>query len=504
MLRLKSDLGADRREQHEETVVQTWDFSYDDLATLDVVCGEFEQEIARLAAAGEIPDVLLEQASLEGIGDLAEGKVPRLPHGPSKKPEAHLCKLHDLAYRVRQRPRQILENRAGLLDRNRPFTAIPLPLTYDHPGCDRSGPLTQQPDLLEPQRQDLLRLVQSLYPEANNRPLNVELLQGPVYWPGLKEKERNDLTKRWECFVDQVAKLATPFELWSLGLWHPRQDKIPTTVRAGFAARPEMPAPLAAQAKLQTFFWADYELVRYLDRRAALRFGFQGGDGWWLGENTKSLSQIGPNRIEVVTSVIAELSAVTARNGRKWAHVVTLERQNGEPERNWKGFLWRSAKGLIRRAVQRTLDEVNAAESSWLGLRQSTDNAESGLEHWADRAPDKRWNSHPLSRTTPGPDEFASYDAPGGTRARRLAWLALQGIENLNAEEHAVLALRTGVSHFGPITREKVAVLLKSHSPQWTARKVELREESARTKLHDAARQLKIHGEEPASEADDE
>ena len=372
MLRLKSDLGADRREQHEETVVQTWDFSYDDLATLDVVCGEFEREIARLAATGEIPDALLEQASLEGIGDLAEGKVPRLPHGPSKKPEAHLCKLHDLAYRVRQRPRQILENRAGLLDRNRPFTAIPLPLTYDHPGCDRSGPLTQQPDLLEPQRLHLLGLVQSLYPEANNRPLNVELLQGPVYWPGLTEKERDELTKRWECFVDEVAKLAIPFELWSLGLWDPRQGAIPqratpATVRARFADLPEKPAPLAAQAKLQTFFWADYELVRYLDRRAALRFGFQGGDGWWLAENTKSLSQIAPNRIEVVTSVIAELSAVTARNGRKWAHVVTLERQNGEPERNWKGFLWRSAKGLIRRAVQRTLDEVNAAESSWLG-----------------------------------------------------------------------------------------------------------------------------------------
>ena len=513
MLRLKSDLGADRREQHEETVVQTWDFSYDDLATLNVVCGEFEREIARLAATGEIPDALLEQASLEGIGDLAEGKVPRLPHGPSKKPEAHLCKLHDLAYRVRQRPRQILDNRAGLLDRNRPFTPIPLPLTYDHPGCDQSGPLTQQPELLEPQRRDLLRLVESLYPQAGERrkirPSNVELLQGPDHWRGLTDDQRNELTKPWECFVDEVAKLAIPFELWSLGLWDPRQGAIPqratpATVRARFADLPEKPAPLAAQAKLQTFFWADYELVRYLDRRAALRFGFQGGDGWWLAENTKSLSQIDPRRVGAVTSVIAELSAVTARNGRKWAHMVTLERQNGEPERNWEGFLWRSAEGLIHRAVQRILKEVELAESSWLGLTQNTDDTKSGLEHWADRAPDKRWNSRPLSRMTPGPDEFASCDAPGDSRARRLAWLALQGVENLTAEEHAVLALRTGVSHFGPLTREKVADLLKSHLPEWTARKVELREKSARNKLHDAARQFEIHGEDPASDVDEE
>jgi hypothetical protein len=513
MLQLKSDSRCDLHRQHERPGVQKSDFSFVDLATLDAVCGEFEHEIARLDAAGEIPEALLKQATLVGNVDHTEGEVPRLPHGSSKEPEKAICQLYDLTESVRQRPRQILDNRAGLLDRNRPFTPIPLPLTCVDPRCDQSGPLTQQPALLEPQRLDLLRLVESLYPQAGDRsklrPSEVELLQGPDYWRGLTQDQRDELTKPWECFVEQVARLATPFELWSLGVWDPRQRTIAeggrlATVRAAFAALPEKPAPLAAQAKLQMFFWEHYELVSYLDRRAGLRFGFHGGDGWWLAKNTKLLSQIAPNRVEAVTSVIEELSAVTARNGRKWAHKVTLKRQQGGGESNWKGFLWRSAKGLIRNAVKRILHERNLAESSWLGLRHNTGDAESGLEQWAERATDKRWNSRPLSRMTSGPDELASSDAPGDSRARRLAWLALQGIENLTIEEHAVLALRTGVSHFAPLTLAEVADLLKSHLPKWTARKVELRSNSARKKLHDAARQFESDDEDPAGEPVDE
>jgi len=464
-----------------------------ELDLLYSVLDEFEAEIATQAVAGEIPEMLLESCGLPTAQAIAAGTSVRLPSAGSKRLENSVLEMHTLIQAIRERPRLMIANRAGLLHSHRQFTAISLPARFQdaglQPGLNAQGPLTLRPELLEPERLALQQAANARFGTATpskSRPRPEQLLRGPAHWPGDSAANSQAFETAWTAFVTKVANLATPLELWSLGLWHPDQaEEISgATVQRAFESLPAQPSPLPAQTRLLELLWQDDELVCHVDRRANLTLGFAHVYHWWRNDNKHLITRVNPRRVEAVTAVISELAGVVTRNCRKWVHTLPSDTNSGQPDSSWRGYVWRSASGRIKRHLKGMLVDLRELEVSRQGHETESDTSESGLEEWASRSRDKRQNSHPITERGAG----ASGTAPSSTSesaALKLAQLVLLATKTLTLEQHTVLALRTNCSHDGGLPRVEVARLL-----QITPRQVELIEAAAKTRLRKAAFQL--------------
>jgi hypothetical protein len=460
---------------------------YDDLECVLAACAEWRGEVRRAWELGLISQTLLKEAGLWPLEQPAPSQQPR-------RKEVHsVSEVYARVESLRLHPWVQRANWVWLLNPQQPFECLPLTPAgakeWQQRGWHQTGELTHRPECLEPEREALRGLVLRCGNGLAQDPLAAGTalfpLAGPSGATGLGTSEVEQLAACRAALWRKVATRGTPWELWNLGVWQPH-DPWPLFSELVLQRVSEPPADAPAlpwqNALRRLFGERDDGLIRRLDRRAALEFGFRGGLYWWRPGNEKRQREIDPRRLEAVRAVLETLPGAVVRNGGRWVAKVRREREQGATGRNWRGCLLAHADGEMNRHIEELRAQQLPLESTWLGLQGAASAHGTGDQ------------DEPL-----GMENLAARGAAHSAAARQLAWLALQAVKSLTREEHTVLALRTVVSGEGKLSREEVARLT-----ELTAAQVANREQGALAKLQHASLGVDWDQEETAPDETDD
>ena len=331
--------------------------------------------------------------------------------------------------RLRARGEVIEANRRTLLYPNQAFELLPADSWV---GPNDRGPLSLQPQSLEPERQQYWDALKRTIPSQSDIWQHPRALLNPhCEWNSVPEGGRLELQTRQRALLTKAARLATSGELRALGLWFPaHSNPSPPSQRddlvMGFG-RSFQPTPLPLQVQVLELLKVDDELVRLIDREACAACqdwsNYQwSGPQWWQPEWQKlppeSRREPDFRRREFVGAVLEELVGVVVRNGRGWA--MELER-TPENRKNWRGWVRTQAE---ERSEDRHIALKEQGKTVPTGAYVSDDPSDSEVEE--------------------SPELGDTEGAKQSRRSRSAAFLRAQRAltAQLTEDEHNVLALR--------------------------------------------------------------
>lgn len=511
MLHHHSDLLSETRDApmaettpSREPVPSPPDPRYADTEFLRRVVDEYEAEVRRLGLLTADESVPLTkkvktgtEAAANPPNERARRRTQQSTHfDTDQRGVKQAQRLWDIVERVRAHGTLIQKNRLLVLDARQPLELLAsqswtsskrqlegLPPTKAKPAAKRSpfrlpntkGTLSLDPAALEPERRRYRDELHRLF-ETNNRPCPqpADLLHPGFQWNMLPEADRHRLAMLQQALLIKVARLATAGELQALGLWFPVNAKDgPPTHRDGLVAafsRSFLPANLPYRAQLLEVLWSDDHMVSEIDEQACTAFEdwpnhSRSGPRWWQKEWLKlpAKSRCEPclPRKEFVVRFLDELLGVVIRNGRGWAMELELSREvvrnaaygstTESPQRDWRGWLFVTARDETAKAVQRLSNATRLSKSGRVSSAVAKD---------------------PLASLAARDDRRAKIGAFFKAESALLA-------ADLTDDEHNVIALRYFLSAGErEMSRSEVARLLGKSEPEVTRL-----EKSARYKM---------------------